>query len=75
MGVLLKAANEKEKREWETNRIGWFYSLIAPGLSKAKKPTDLMIFDWEKNKKEVRKVSKEQIDKRAKKVEEWLNNR
>jgi hypothetical protein len=75
MGVLLKAANEKEKREWEKNRLGWFYSLIAPGMSKAKKPTDLIKFDWEKDKKETKKTTKEQIDKRVTQVEKWLNNK
>lgn len=73
MGVLLKANREKERRVWERNRIGWFYSLIAPGFSKSKKPTDLIQFDWEKKEKKEKYISKEQVEKRVKQVEKWLN--
>ena len=77
---LLKANNEKEKRQWERDRINWFYTLIAPGLSKKREPTDLVMFEWEKEtkeriKKEPGKLTKEQIDKKTKEAEKWLNNR
>jgi hypothetical protein len=75
ISALLKAVNEKEKRQWERDRIGWFYSLIAPGMSKTTKPEDICIFSWEKKEVKPRKLTKAQFEEKTKLAEKWLNNR
>lgn len=73
MASLLKADNEKQKRELERDRMQWFYSLVAPGFSKATKPTDLLVFDWEKApKKQGRKLTKEELTEKETKAKKWL---
>jgi hypothetical protein len=73
ISVLLKAVNEKEKRQWERDRLQWFYSLIAPGLSKAKEPSDLVKFDWEIKKSQGRKISKDKARDIESKLEKIIN--
>lgn len=62
MGSLLNAENEKTRRGFERDRMQWFYTLVAPGFSKAKEPRDVTTFDWEKPaKKESKKLNKNEF--------------
>jgi hypothetical protein len=75
INALIDRDNKKVQNEWEKARIGWYYSLISAGLSKAQKPEDLMKFSWEDIKKEAKVLSKEEVENKTKQAEQWLNNR
>jgi len=76
MSRLLEAENERKKRELENDRIQWFYTLIAPGLSKVEKPQDIVTFDWEKKeKKHGKRLTKEQLKEQETKANKWLKNK
>jgi hypothetical protein len=74
MSSLLNAENERLKGEFERDRIKWFYTVTATGLSRARKPSDLITFEWEKGKREIepKKMTKEQFNKKAKEAEKYL---
>ena len=66
MSSLLKVDNAKNREEWERIRMGWYYSIIAPGMSKVQSPEDLIKFSWEREDREIkgRKYSKEELRKK-----------
>jgi hypothetical protein len=71
IAVFLKSHT---KNLYEQERLQCFFNLISQGI-KVKKPEDIVRFGWEKKIKENKKPTKEQIEKRAKKAEEWLNKK
>lgn len=73
MGSLLRNENEKERKEWERSRLGWFFSMIAPGLSKIKEPSELMKFGWEAEAVKEKKISKEKAQDIGAKLEKMIN--
>jgi hypothetical protein len=75
MESLLIADRDRSRRELERDRMNWFYTVIAPGMSKAKTPEDILKFDWEKKTVEPRKLNKDQFEKKSNEAEQWLNNR
>ena len=71
---IVKANNEKIRREFEKDRMQWFYTLLAPGLSKVSKPQDIVTFEWEKEQRPKKEYSKEQVEKNLKQAKKWLNS-
>ena len=73
MDSLLKADREKTRRELERDRINWFYTVIAPGMSKAKTPEDIVKFEWESEGKVSRNISKDKAKDIGSKLEKLIN--
>lgn len=68
--ALTKAS---DRRLYEKERLQCFFNLIAQG-AKVKKPTDVMLFEWEKKtKKEVKRLTKEELNKKAEDGKRLLN--
>jgi hypothetical protein len=68
IGVLLKANN---KNIFEKERLGCFFYLISQG-NKISSPKDICTFEWEKSKKEVKKLSKEGLIQKSQRAKKWL---
>jgi hypothetical protein len=71
---VLSANNKKKQEQLELNRMGWYYSLIAPGMSKVQEPKDLVVFEWEKAGKKIEgnKYSKEELKRKEEEAKRWL---
>jgi hypothetical protein len=70
---LIKVYNEKEKKQWERDRLYWYYITIAPGLSKIHEPKGLITFDWETKKTAGKKISREKAKDIGNKLENIIN--
>lgn len=72
---IIKSINENEKRELEKERLNWFHTYRAFG-SDVRKPEDIVRFEWDStSSRQGKRLSKEQINKKAKQAKKWLNNR
>ena len=76
VGILLAEKRKKEQESWEKLRWNWYYSVIAQrGNKDFKNPQNLIRFPWEiKPKKEVKELTKEELQKKIKEAEKYLNN-
>lgn len=77
--AILEADEHRRRDEWERARLQCFYS-VAPYNEKIKQASDLFSFPWDsQEKKEPRKTAKretkEQIDRKIKQVERWLDKK
>lgn len=75
ISYLLDAANRSEREGWEKVRQVCFYT-VAVQSDKFKTPRDLFMFPWEqKEKKPVKTLTREQVDKKFKAVQKWLDSK
>lgn len=73
MESILIADRERYKRDLERDRINWFFTVIAPGMSKAKEPSDIYTFEWEVEKSKGKKISKDRARDIGSKLEKQIN--
>jgi hypothetical protein len=63
---------ESTKKLYEKERLQCYFNLISQG-SKIKSPQDVVLFEWEKKtKSKPKELTKNQVDKKAKEAEQWL---
>jgi hypothetical protein len=72
MKTRFKLKVEDIKMSWEQTRIITFYNAVCSGSIKAKTAQEFMPFDWDKpeKKKEIPRLSRDEIDRRLKELME-----
>lgn len=71
IGEILKQKSNQERKEMEKMRLNWFHLYNAQG-AKLNSPKEVGLFQWEIDKKKVRKLTKAEIERKAKQAAKWL---